>query len=199
MWINIIMFVIYIYYFCSYSIRYQVLLEDIKNKMVKDKTYIDYYKFCKDKTYNWLKDLKEMSNLRKEVHKNYICKHKTKFMIMNWCFVLMIIFNLGAVIITNMLVVKQNPTTKFVEINPQQCELNNYECPENTEGIFSAVLKQLVILSFLIGYLFLFRYVIISNLGFYIYICLVIFLFYTITNDFANDLGYVIGKILWGD
>lgn len=135
---------------------------------------------------------------KRKAHKAFV-KHMRKYLrVMDLLVITMVLFNFGAVVITNALVVRENPEMKFLEANPTQSKLNNYEQhPKGNEFMKALFFQSLMWAGFLTLYIYarmhIVRYWDFWTLGF-----IVLFYFYLIYWDFFNDLGYFIGKIIWG-
>jgi len=158
-----------------------------------------------------LRELLELKNKRRlinheiKVRKNYIeCKrldefkqkYKTTLSVLDIAMVLVIIFNIGALLITNSLVLKENPETELYEANVIVAEENNYvPHPEAVEQ-FKAFTNQIDIY-WLIMILYLFiRFTIKNEIHLYFLILLVTYLLVSTGYDFFHDFGYWIGKVL---
>lgn len=135
---------------------------------------------------------------KKVLHKNYVKHNKLRIKVIDIMAILVIFFNLGAVLMTGMLVVKDDPGKGFTEANPAQCEWNGFSCHSEWQDILIPFLKQIGILFLLVlGYLY-YRFNINDDTSFYIVGSVVLFYFVLTGLDFVNDLGLFIGKIIWG-
>lgn len=134
---------------------------------------------------------------RKVAHKEFVKKHKRLFLAMDIFVILMVLVNFGAVVITNALVVKATPDVQFMEANPVQAELNDYEeHPEGRAIMNMLVLQSLMWALILTGYLYL-RLNLYTVKDLWSTIFILVFYVYIINYDFFNDLGLLIGK-MWG-
>ena len=146
-----------------------------------------------------IKQLKHKKrNQRKIRNKAFRKRHNISFKIFDICILIIILFNLGALLITNMLVVKENPAKEFKEANKVQADLNGYEYHEGGNDVMNALLIQSVVWAIIIGgYLFLrfnsYKYFDLINLMF-----IILFYLAITATDFVNDFGYLLGKIFWG-
>jgi hypothetical protein len=135
---------------------------------------------------------------KKAVHKTYIKHNKRKIKIVDIMAIMVIFFNLSAILMTGMLVVKAEPDKGFAEVNPAQCEWNGFSCHSDWQDILIPFLKQIGILFFLVlGYLY-YRFNITDDTSFHITGGIVLLYFVLTGLDFVNDLGLFIGKIIWG-
>jgi len=140
----------------------------------------------------------DTKNQRTVVHKAFVEKYKVIIAIMDIMVVTMLIANFGAVIITNALVVKAVPNKTFMEANSAQSELNNYKQHPEGEAFMRALLYQTLLWAVLLfGYIST-RMLMYTHKELWITLFILIFYAYLIYFDFFNDLGYMIGKALWG-
>ena len=112
--------------------------------------------------------------------------------------VILIFFNLGALLITNALVVKANPDGEFMEANPVVGEIHDFEVHPEGKIVMTKMMFFIIIWSFL-TLMYIFRRNRINEKSL-LYQPFFILIFYTLalTTDFVNDLGYYIGVKLWG-
>lgn len=161
----------------------------------KGEEYItEIYKFRahKQNTRNKLKQL------RRDASKEYRTKERGWFLTLDILAILCIVMNFGALFITNALVVHAEPAKVFVEANPVQCEWNGYSCHDDARNVVMPILKQLMLWSLII-----FGYIYMRNTTFNVTGLWILTLFVTIYTvmlgaDFLNDLGYYLGKLVWG-
>lgn len=140
----------------------------------------------------------KLKQTRYDASKDYRANNKEWFKILDLFAILCILMNFGALLITNALVVKVDPDRNFVEGNPTQCAWNGYSCHEEAASIIIPILKQMLLWAIIA-----FAYIYMRNNTFNItglWILTLIIAIYSIMLgfDFINDLGYYIGKILWG-
>ena len=131
-------------------------------------------------------------------HKEFL-KHTKKFVLaMDFLMISFVIFNFGAVFITNALVVRDNPGLVLLEANPKQSELNGYAAhPKGNELLRAVVIQSLMWAVLLSIYLFN-RMHFMTYGGLWLTGFVVLFYFFLLWWDFFNDLGFLIGKIIWG-
>lgn len=155
-----------------------------------------------------LKNAKHMSNkdykvrikeCKTRLHKNYVKHNHNKFWIIDLLFLACILFNVGALVMTNMLVLKTQPDVVIVEANPVQAHLNDWQTSTTAQANFiTVVLKQMLIWTgIIIGYLWYRRNIVCDNSWWFV-LCLIIYFTVTTGLDFFNNLGFLIGKSLWG-
>lgn len=139
----------------------------------------------------------EIKAHKRKLHFYFKEKYSKWLRIFDYAMLFAIIFNFGALFITNALVIKEEPTKGFVEANPTQCDWNGYRCAE-TSLQFLTILRQMAIWIVVIGLYLFTRHHLVSEHTLYIlaFTCLV---YIVITSyDFIWDLGFYIGKIIWG-
>ena len=161
------------------------------------KSKLDQFYELKSKR-RYLKDLyREKSlTLRREMHKEFVQKHKKMFILMDVLFILAIVFNIGALLITGAIVTKTNPTQQFTEGNPIQAQIHNWSYDQSKINEFVGVISNIIEYMILIaGYIFYRRYVY-SEMTFIIAIITVATFTFGLGYDFSHDLGLLIGRSL---
>lgn len=156
-----------------------------------EREQIEYYKLLAKK---------EEIDIEIKAHKkilNYSFKkeNKKKIMLIDTLFVLFILFNIGALLITNALVMK-NPNKTIKEANPITSKTHNLESTNNLPQYFG-IIFHIIILTIMITYYTLLRNNIKTNKEYTTYLTVIIILGTFLTYDFLNDLGYYIGKIIF--
>lgn len=134
--------------------------------------------------------------LRRELHNDYKTKHKKMFLFMDILFIVAIVFNLGALTITDMLVTKQNPTTQFVEGNAVQAQLHGALFDtQHMMSYLGAMGEVMIYVCVLGGYIWYRRYTY-SELTFIIMFITIATLWFILGYDFFHDFGLLIGRTL---
>lgn len=132
------------------------------------------------------------------LHEQYVNNNKKAFTILDILLVIALISNLGALFMTNALVVKQEPTKVFHEGNPVQVKMNGYQSSPDVQGRYWTYLKQAGLLAVLFfGYLY-YRSNTFTNVDFLFLSFFVGLLCFVFAYDFVNDFGFFVGKLLWG-
>ena len=134
---------------------------------------------------------------RHKANKAFRKKHKEWFKTLDTIGVIVILFNLLAIIMTGLLVVKIVPNQVIVEGNPAQCSWNGFSCHDDAANVMSSVYKQLLIWAFLIGLYIFIRNNIYSYTGLWIMTGIVVLYIVATSYDLANDLGLYLGKVLF--
>ena len=127
----------------------------------------------------------KLRNQTKATHNVFVQKNKTWIRVLDIVMIIAIILNFGAVIITNMLVVRDKPDVEFHEANEVQAEMNDYKAHDDGGALMRSLLLQVVLWVIIIS-------VFISNR------IMVVYFSFMITLDFVNDFGYLLGKMIWG-
>jgi len=127
----------------------------------------------------------------------YRKKNKRIICLLDIAIILAIVFNLGAVLITNVLVIKAEPETKFMEMNPAAAEAGNYELhPDSKESfkLFNFLIMNwfFIIAGYLIVRSRIYNNLTLTLVGFYV--------LYILTGtclDFFNNFGFILGVWLY--
>lgn len=134
------------------------------------------------------------SKINREFRKEYSFVFRT----MDVLLVLIILFNVGAMVITNALVVKETPDKNFYEANPIQADVNNFKTTDDAKYWFMGFYVNFVIWALLIGWYVYMRFNIITFNLFYMMAGVIIFYLVGTGLDFFHDFGFWIGTILYG-
>lgn len=143
----------------------------------------------------------EIKDEKLRLHEQFVLKYKTLFRFLDIMVVAIVLINLVAVGLTNIMVVKtavdENKTMVFHEVNPVQQKANSYAPHPETTKLFLALLKQMMLWSIMVfGYIWL-RRTIYQEAMFTMIIFLVVFYLIMMGYDAMNDIGYFLGKILY--
>lgn len=139
-----------------------------------------------------------MRELYQKAHKVFYNRKKAWFITLDIIGVLLIILNFGAVFMTSFLVVKQVPNVTVLEGNPNQCQLNGYACHPGWKDLVLPVIKQCALWAFIITCYIIQRSRTHDMTGLWFLAAVVILYITFVTPDFLNDLGYYIGKLVYG-
>ena len=135
---------------------------------------------------------------KRELHKKFYKEHRGWFWFLDVLIVLGLLFNLGAIGITNALVMKANPEKVMEEATPVQAKLNNFETSTKAQNSFFPIMIHMLFLAWLLGYYVVWRNKVKNWQELNGLIIFAIAFSYMLGYDFTNDLGYWIGKKLWG-
>ena len=132
------------------------------------------------------------------LHGKLKSKYKNLFRMMNVFVAIMLLFNAGALILTNALVYREAPETIVLESNPAASQIHGFEAHPEAKSIFSGFMIQAFFwMLIVLGVFFM-------KLGCYRYYQLVgsvaiLGAMALISGyDFFNNFGYMIGKLIWG-
>jgi len=139
----------------------------------------------------------QIKEQRKKVSNEYKARHKTLFRAMDIAIVLAILFNIGAVILTNALIAKTTPGLVICEANPAQTLLNGFQPVDDSKPIYFGFLVHIAVLAFIVGTYIYQRNTVTNQAELFAIIVTVLILIIGCTLDFSNDLGYWIGKMIW--
>ena len=132
------------------------------------------------------------------LHEQYKNKYSKTFKLMDILFVSFIISNMGALMLTNMLVFKTTPNATVQEANPIASEIHDFEPHPQAASLFSGFIFQMLMYGILFLCYFSNRNNIRSHKGLILNFALIFFMFFVCFTDFTNNLGYYIGRLLWG-
>ena len=138
--------------------------------------------------------------LKTKATKQYRKNNKVIFNFLDYLVIVGIVFNLGAMVITNAMVVKENPTMEFKEANIMQCKLSKYECGmQSFFGSFKFIFTHILIYGIVIWLYISCRNNIKSDMELFVILAPIVTLFVTVMGwDFFNDFGYYLGRVLFG-
>lgn len=145
----------------------------------------------------------QLKKKRREEHLHLFEQHSSLFHVLDVLFVLCILMNFGALVITNSIVVKddieaaqaQGEELKFYEVNPTTSSSYGYvQHPEPSVILDTliVILKYSIIWTFLIGVYVYYRTTIFSHKAMYIFAFFVGYYFSMLGYDFFHDLGYLL-------
>jgi len=141
---------------------------------------------------------------KRKLKEHYTEKYKTMIRICDILIICAILFNFGAVAITNALVVKNEPDKKFHEVNPVGRETFDYAPPPEDAGgkditlVWRALIIHTLLLLVLLGVYLTLRFGVNSPYSMGLLMMCTFFLFILLGWDFSNDFGYWIGVQIWG-
>lgn len=133
---------------------------------------------------------------RLRLGRRFCAEHKWHFRLIDAMFVMAILMNFGALIITNSLVVHKTPDITFYEVNPVQAELNDFEPHPETMTLYAKFLWQaLMWLAIVIIYIWK-RMMAMSHADMAWATIFSAITFIVNGVDFTGDLGYWIGVVM---
>jgi len=137
------------------------------------------------------------------LHKEFMKTHAKQVRVLDILVILIIVMNWGALLITNAMVERKaaiaGEVPEYVELNPVQAEANNwnYAPIEVSKPVVQMLLRQVIAWAILGGiYLHNRKYVYTEEM-FFVMIYIIAFYFLVLGSDFINDLGFLIGKVLF--
>ena len=149
--------------------------------------------------YTKLSELKtEIVHERASLHVQLRNKYGYMFRGMDICLALLILFNIGALILTNALVYKEEPATVVYEVNPIASATHGYEEHPESSSLYISFIKQgLMYILLIVSYFFVrmasyTKTILIFSLAIMFGAALISGI------DFFNDFGYFMGKTIWG-
>ena len=142
----------------------------------------------------------EIRQEQRNEHRRLYNEHRAMFRLMDIAVVLLITMNFGAVGLTNMMAVRQEPTIveNLTEANIIQAELHDYELNPEAKRTMTIFVSQALIWAVLLFAYIYFRNRIYNEFQLGLMVFSVGFYFIVCGRDFFNNFGYFIGKVLFG-
>ena len=142
----------------------------------------------------------ELRQQQRNEHNRLYSSHKAMFRLMDIAVVLIIIMNFGAVALTNLMVVKEQPKvlTALWEANVAQAKMNDWEVHPEAARTMRIFINQALIWAFILFCYIYYRNRIWTEFQLGVMISLVCFYFIICGRDFFNNFGYFIGKLMFG-
>jgi len=150
-----------------------------------------------------------LKKIKRINHKKIVKQHKTLLRFLDILIIVAIISNLGAVIITNLIVVKSSPEIQQAETfkekvtilgaeeaNPIQAKANDYKTSDLVQSIFLKWILNAIIWAFLLGFYISYRTHCSEEKDINSLILLTFIVATMTIKDFTNNLGWLIGLIL---
>ncbi len=135
---------------------------------------------------------------KKEKHNKFVKEHKKTLRYLDTIFVIIILFNLGALLITNALVFKDNPSAEFFESNPIAGEIHGFKLHSGENSFFASFMFFVYMWAFL-SFLYIYvRRIIYEERHLFALIAYAILYATVLGTDFINNLGFYLGKGIYG-
>lgn len=158
-----------------------------------------------NKLFQLQKELKDKGNAikseKKSLHKQFVQQNRNWFRALDILIVCVVLFNFGAVVLTQIMVFENNPDAQIVELNPVMAELHGLPEPEDREmarDMIASIGKQFIIWFVLIGCYVHFRARVFTDELLLLVTVMVCYYFVIMGWDFFNDLGLWIGRLIYG-
>lgn len=137
---------------------------------------------------------------KKKMHTVFFSNNRWKFIMMDLFVVCVLLFNFGAVLITNMMVYRDNDAGDVIikEANPIQAKLNNYEAAPQGAMLLKSLMIQSMIWAVLVLSYVKIRSDTVTDGSMYILMFTVFFMFISAAFDFFNDFGFLLGQKVYG-
>lgn len=161
--------------------------------MTYTKEYKQYLELKKKK-----RDLKVALNEKEsQLAKLYRLENPSIIKTIDWIIIIAIVFNMGAMLLTNIMVTKDFEDIKFVEANPVQCKLSGFWCMGKAIDGFVLIFKQLIIYGTMVYAYSMFRNKIKNDLEAGTLRASLLFLVVSVSFDFINNFGYWLGVLIF--
>jgi len=142
----------------------------------------------------------ELRQQQRNEHNRLYSDNKAMFRLMDIVVVLIILMNFGAVTLTNMLAVRQQPeiVENLREANVVHAKVGTYEVHPEAERTIKIFVTQAIIWAFILFVYVYYRNRVWNEFQLGLMISSVCFYFIICGRDFFNDFGYFIGKAIFG-
>ena len=141
---------------------------------------------------------------KKECNRDLRKEHKTLFRVFDIVIIFIILANVGAMVLTNILVIRQDPNVVLTEANPITAEIHDF-VPSTDRYPKGLVFGNLigfsitvVVYVLIIGFYLYTRFYSVVRKQLYQNMITMTFLGMAIFLDFFNNLGIYIGILIWG-
>lgn len=139
----------------------------------------------------------QIKQQKKILHQKFKEENKKKLIILDITIILILLFNIGVLTITNSLVLKNNPNQKIIEANPITAKNYNYKTNNEGKYVMTAFMFHCLIWIIIISYYLYNRFHITTKQELTIFTGYIIIYLIILGLDFFNDFGYLIGKLIW--
>lgn len=158
---------------------------------------IKYYELLHEKNLLNHKIKEEQKSLGKQLRQT----KKRLFRTLDFCLVLIILFNVGAIVITNMMVYEKAEVTNkpimMKEVNPVAAEVHNLEQHEDSTRLYAMFLRAALIWALMIFIFIYLRIKVYTDQTLFLLVFVIIIWMIATGMDFFNNFGFFIGKILF--
>lgn len=141
----------------------------------------------------------EIKQEEKRMHNALMVHHKTRLRWLDVSIALAILFNMGALAMSNLMIVEAKPQMKIVELNPVVGKAQNYETlpVEKAKPLLKQFYKPLLFYAFVVFFVIFMRMSMFTESILNAYTILVFYALAIFGYDFFNDLGYFLGKVMF--
>jgi hypothetical protein len=139
--------------------------------------------------------IKEKERQQRKIFRN---NYANILLIMDAILIITILFNFGALIITNAMVFHAEPTTVMMEANPIASEQGGYQEHPESRLIMFMFLRHCISWVLLISFYVWRRFTLKDEKGLFFLAVILMLLCYPLWRDFLNNLGFWIGNRIWG-
>lgn len=141
---------------------------------------------------------KKIRVAEREAHVGFVLEHKCFVRLLDLCMVVILFCNLGALVMTNMMVAKVSPGVEVLEVNPIAARVYGVAQHPQLWSIVKAFLFHSFFWVLIIGVYLYQRWTVCCPRDLWILGVMVLFWLVIFGLDFLNDFGYVLGKIVYG-
>lgn len=136
-----------------------------------------------------------MTGLRSRASRTFRREHATIFRILDTLGIIILVFNFIAISLTTMLVSRTH-TGPIVEVNPIQCDKNNFQCATNGWALLAPIFRQMILWIILICAYVLMRNWTYTYVHLYILSFIIILYFVFLGIDAFHDIGVWMAQVV---
>ena len=153
------------------------------------------------KYYKLLAEKKEISHKiteeKRNMHEELVILEMGMFRLLDILVICCIVFNLGAVVLTNMMAMEAKPDMVVMEVNPYMAEQLDLEPHPEANQLYKSIITQAFFLGIMLFFYVNTRRTILTEAGLRWLITFVFFYLIFFAWDFFNDFGFFIGRLIF--
>lgn len=134
---------------------------------------------------------------RAKLHSELVKYYYYLFHAMNWMFFLSIFFNIGALFLTNALIVGNDPGVMVLESNPVASELHSFDEHPEAKPLYLSFIIQCFFYLLLFVSFFMVKNSVYTEMQLFFSVGFIAFFCFITGYDFFNNLGYFIGRMIF--
>lgn len=143
----------------------------------------------------------EIKQEKDRLHKELLSTHKRWFRVLDISLIIIILFNMGSVVLTNMMVVKESvekeEPIKYLEVNPVAAKDGGYKQHPEAVKLFSFTILTIVAYAvFILIYIYK-RTTIYNKYGLMFLTGIIVYWLTGTALDFFNNFGYFLGELVF--
>lgn len=139
----------------------------------------------------------EIKRHKRREHEELLKRQAVVFRLMDTKVLLLVLMNFGAVTLTNVLLIKQQPDAILLEANTIQAEAHGYEQHPQASSLIKALVYQAFLWALLLFCYIYYRRRVYNEKQMWVMLGIVSFYFMLCGIDFFNNYGYYIGRMMF--